>query len=532
MIGPHSDDPIAASVRAAEAPRTGVTAGARFHLVALGAVLALATVLLCHDITEPFTGLHEWQSAFLSTAARNHLRYGYAATRFGVVENEDVVPVEWFRYYPDHPPLVPVLVSLSFQLFGEHEWSARLVPIVFTLGSTVLIYLLGSALGGLRVGLLSAFIYALLPMNAYFGRVVSHEAPTSFFALAMALAYLRWHRTRRPMYFGLAMSALLLGALCGWPAYYLAGILPLHHVVSAGRHRAWKVFVFPLTAILLFGFHLANVYWLQGPTGLTYLGSKFLFRTKLYLTPGLEALGITPAAVTFTWGEFLVKQLEQADNLFTPVVLILAALGLSDLIRRRRGATSSDPLFLMALVLFGVAHVAIFPQAAWQHEYSLFYCSAPLALLAGTAALSLVWKAPQLRVLGILGVLFVVAALSRTRSLYRLHNHDISRLAPLVKQYTRPGEQVVTNAMAIYGEAPQIAYYAGRDVAGPVFQPWQLEGRLAAARQRPFAFILSEEEQGRAELGPWLTSRYSSQRAEFLGKWYLVFHIPPARDST
>jgi hypothetical protein len=531
MVRPYSDDPSATGIRTPETTRPGVTAGARLHLVALGVVLSLATVLLCHDINEPFTGLHDWQSAFMSTAAHNHLRYGYTTTRLGVVENGDVVPAAWFRYDPDHPPLVPILVSLSFRVFGEHEWSARLVPIVLTLGSTVLVYLLGNALAGPRLGLVSAFVYAFLPMNSYFGRMVSHEAPTSFFALAMALGYLYWHRTRRPRYFGLALSAFVLGALCDWPAYYLAGILPLHHVVSGGRHRTWKVFVFPITAILLFGLHLAHVYWLRGPVGLTYLGSKFLFRTKLEVTPALEALGITPSAATFTWSEFLIKGLNQADILFTPVVLVLAVLGLYDLIRRRGVVGSSDRLFLLALLLFGITNVALFPQAAWQHEYTLFYCSAPLALLAGTGALSLGWEAPRLRALGILGVLFVLAALLRTRTLYRLHNHDISRLAPLVKQHTRPGEQVMTNAMAIYGEAPQIAYYAGRDVSGPVFQTWQLQHQLAADRQRPSAYILSEEEQGWAELGPWLRSRYASQRENFLGRRYHVFHIPPIRDS-
>jgi hypothetical protein len=324
----------------------------------------------------------------------------------------------------------------------------------------------------------------------------------------------------------------VFGALCGWPAYYLAGILPLHHLVTAGQHREWKILVFPLTAILLFALHLADVYWLQGPAGLSYLGSMFLFRTKLHLAPTLEALGIRPAAVSFTWGEFLVKELALAGSLFTPLVLVLAALALYDMMRKRGGAATSDPLFMMALLLFGVTHVALFPQAAWQHEYSLFYCSAPLALLAASGMLSLARGASQRRVLGVLGVLFALAALSTTRSLYRLHNFDISRLAPLVKQYTRPGEQVVTNAMAIYGEAPQVGYYAGRDVSySPVFQAPQLERRLAAAGQRPFAFILSEDEQGQAELEPWLTSRYSGQGAEFLGRRYLVYHIPQARNA-
>jgi 4-amino-4-deoxy-L-arabinose transferase-like glycosyltransferase len=531
MVGTNPDEAsgIKFGARSA-APGLLAVAGDRLHLAVLGAVLSLSAILLCHHLTEPFTGLHEWQSAFMSAAARNHVRYGYAVTRLAVIENADVVPPEWFRYYPDHPPLVPVLVSLSFRVFGEHEWSARLVPIAFTLGSTLLIYLLGTELGGRRLGLLTAFIYALLPMNAYFGRMVSHEAPTSFFALAMALAYLRWHRTRRPALFGTALGALILGALCGWPAYYLAGILPLHHVVTARRSRERKVLLFPLTVILLFGLHLGSVYWLQGPTGLTYLASKFLFRTKLHLSSTLEALGITPAAVTFTWGQFLLKELGQAGTLFTPPVLILATLGLYDTLRRR-GRATSDPLFMIALLLFGITHVALFPQAAWQHEYMLFYCSAPLALLAAIGASSFAWDGPRLRALGVVGLLFVLAALSTTRLLYRMHNADIYRVAPLVKQYTRSGEQVVTNGMAIYGEAPQIGYYAGRDVSyDPVFHPWQLERRLAAARRRPFAVMLSEAEQGGAELGPWLASRYSSQRAELLGRWYLVFHIRPDRD--
>ena len=532
MAGFRSHDPIATSPTTSEVGHRGVAAGARLHLVGLGVVLALATGLLCHDITEPYTGLHEWQSAFMSSVARNHVRYGYVATRLGVVENEGVVPAAWFRHDPDHPPLVPILVSFSFRIFGEHEWSARLVPIILTLGSTVLMYLLGQALAGPGLGLVAASIYALLPMNAYFGRVVSHEAPTSFFSLAVAVSYLYWHRTRRPLYFGLALASFVLGALCDWPAYYLAGILPLHHVLSSRGRRMWKVLLFPITAILLFGLHLVIAYSLQGPMALTYLGAKFLFRTKLEVTPTLQALGITPSAATFTWGEFLTKQLQQADILFTPVVLILAVGGLYDLSRRRGVAGAPDRLFLMALLVFGVTHVALFPQAAWQHEYTMFYCSSALALLAGVGALSLGWKGPQLRALGILGLLFVLAALMRTRMLYRQHNYDIARLAPLVKEYTRPGEQVVTNAMAIYGEAPQIAYYSERDVFGPVVQTWQLEHRLAAAGERPFAFILSGEEQGSAELHPWLSARYESQTRDFLGRTYSVFHIPAIRDST
>jgi 4-amino-4-deoxy-L-arabinose transferase-like glycosyltransferase len=199
-----------------------------------------------------------------------------------VTENNDFVPPEWFRYHTDHPPLVPLFVSFSFRLFGEHEWAARLVPILFSLGSTMLVYLLGAALGGRRLGLLSGFVYALLPMNAYFGRMVNHETPTNFFALATAFTYLSWHRARRTAPFLLALAALVVGALCGWPGYYFAGILPLHHIIASGHgRREWKILFFPLTATVLFTLHLGHIFWLKGSEGLTYLASMFLWWTNL-----------------------------------------------------------------------------------------------------------------------------------------------------------------------------------------------------------------------------------------------------------
>jgi 4-amino-4-deoxy-L-arabinose transferase-like glycosyltransferase len=493
--------------------------------IVLAAVLALAAVVLCHGLTEPFIGHHDWTSASMSAAARNHLRYGYSATRLAIIENNDFVSSEWFRYYTNHPPLVPLFVSLSFRLFGEHEWAARLVPIIFSLGSTVLVYLLGTRLGGYHLGLLSAFVYALLPMNAYFGRMVCTESPTNFFALATALAYLRWHRTHRPWPFILVLVALGVGAFCDWPGYYLAGILPLHHLVaSRDGHREWKILFLPLTALIVFGLHLGHIFWLKGSDGLSYLASMFFWRTNLYVSPILEVLGVKDQG--FNWTNFLALEVERANALFTPLVLILAALSLYDLVRRRGGAVLPDSLFIVVLLIFGATHLLLFSQAAWEHDYWLFYCSAALSVLAANGALSLAGPAADRRLLGFLGVLFVLAILPRIQSLYSHGDPRISPLAVQLQEYTRPGEQILTNAPVIYNQAPQLGYYAGRDVSyNPVFRIPELEHTFAANARRRFAFLLLEGEHGEAELAPWLSSRYPSDRADFLGKPYLIFHI-------
>jgi 4-amino-4-deoxy-L-arabinose transferase-like glycosyltransferase len=389
----------------------------------------------------------------------------------------------------------------------------------------VLIYLIGTVLGGRRLGLLSAFIYALLPMNAYFGRMVNFEASTNFFALATALAYLRWHRARRAKPLVLALAVLIVAALCDWPGYYLAGILPLHHLVASGHgRREWKILFFPLTAMVVFGLHLGHIFWLKGPEGLSYLAFMFLWRTNLYVSPTLEVLGVRPE--NFTWADFLANEVNQANLLFTPLVLILAALSLYDMARRRGGAVLSDPLFIVVLLLFGTIHLVLFSQGAWQHDYWLFYCSAALSVLAANGALSLAGATLDRRVFGFLGVLFVLAALPRIQSLYSYHDLRISPLALLLEEHTWSGEQVLTNAPVIYNQAPQLGYYAGRDVSyNPVFQVPEFESAFAANKRRPIAFLFLEGGQGAEELGPWLTSRYPSERTDFLGKQHLIFHI-------
>jgi 4-amino-4-deoxy-L-arabinose transferase-like glycosyltransferase len=527
MVSQHSNNLCATEIAPIAIAARVVTSTHRLRLsIALAAILALAATLLCYELTKPFTGHNDWNSALMSSAGRNHLRYGFAATRFGVIENNDVIPPKWFRYYTDHPPLVPLFVSLAFRFFGEHEWAARLVPIIFSLGSVLLVYFLGSALEGHRLGLLSALVYAFLPMTVYFGRMLCHEAPTNFFALATALAYLRWHRDRRTGFFAAALTALSLGMLCGWPGYYLAGLLPLHHIMSSGyARREWKILFFPLTAIVLFGLHLGHIFWLQGTEGLTYLGSMFLLRTHLYLSPSLEALGAN--LDNFTWAAFLVLETKRADALFTPLALILAALSLYDLVRhRRREAALSDPVFIVVLLLFGTSHVIVFSQGAWHHRYWLFYYSTVVAVLAAHGALSLAGLARDSRVLGVLGVLFVLAALPRIQALHNIDNPSIYPTALLLKELSRPGEQIVTNAPAIYEHAPEVGYYAGRDVSyNSISKIPQLEHRFAVNGQRSLAFVLLEEAPGGSELGPWLSSRYPSERVDFLGKQHLIFHM-------
>ncbi len=155
---------------------------------------AYGSLLLCLEIGEPWTGSYDANGALFSTVARNYRRYGLVATGGGQVVNSGQLEPGQFRFYMHHPPGLPVTMAASFAVFGEREWSARLVPILFTVGAAVLLWVVANELAGPLAGFFATLIFVAQPMVAFYGRMPDHEAPAAFFALALAALYLRWRR--------------------------------------------------------------------------------------------------------------------------------------------------------------------------------------------------------------------------------------------------------------------------------------------------------------------------------------------------
>src|SRR5260370_38278451 len=65
--------------------------------------------------------------------------------------------------YLDKPPLMYWLVMASYRLFGEHDWSARLIPALAIQGCILVTYLLGRRTLGERAAFWGAFALCLAP---------------------------------------------------------------------------------------------------------------------------------------------------------------------------------------------------------------------------------------------------------------------------------------------------------------------------------------------------------------------------------
>ena len=361
----------------------------RRFLIVIG---LLGVVLLLLQLDGPFDDAGGWNGTWVSTCARNHVKYGLGSTQAACVMNTDFSEPEEFRYYVHHPPGIHLTVAASFLLFGEHEWAARVVPMLFTIGTFVLFFLLLRLLYDTDTSLLATTILAVLPMVILAGSMVNHEAPSGFFILLVTYALERWQGEHKRRWLGIAAGGFLVGAQFGWPVFYLAGLYPLLHLLARRNIReTLRLWWLPALAVVAFAVFVAQTSAAVGEQAMPVLAQTFLLRTtggNPYSEEGMSARltrsGGQPLSDAqeeqVTWAGWSVRHIRRFLTLFGLPVLLLAGYWListlSNMPLRR------NDLVLVFLSLLGLAHILLFRQGAFQHWYWSYYLSFGLAAAA------------------------------------------------------------------------------------------------------------------------------------------------------
>lgn len=351
------------------------------------AILILAAVLLTVDIGKPFIGQHDWNSASYSQQARNYLRYGYLPLRFAAVDNGGLVtdPSD-FHYSNHYPPLLPILISFSFRIFGVHEWSARLVPIIFSLGLILMIIQLGEMLVNKQVGWWAGLLASVTPLFIYYGKMPVHESLIPLAAMLTFYFYFKWRKRKNRLLFWGLVGSIVFAELIGWPGYYPAGIIVVYHLIRsslAERNQAIREALWILgISIVMFLLFL----WYSLPfeeEQLVDLLGIFLLRA---------GIGSQAQTWTFTWSQYLIREVRYSVNLMTATLLLLSGgWVLRYLYRLLNKITSQEENWLVLLGLFGLTHLLLFRNLAWLHEYMIIY-SLPFVSLSAAWLFWIIWK--------------------------------------------------------------------------------------------------------------------------------------------
>jgi len=298
-------------------------------------------VLLTLGIAKPFIGHHDWNGVFYSQIARNYLKDGLE-TGLGQMTSPG-------NYYTHYPPLFTWLLALDFKFLGVSDVSARLLPVMLTIFSFILLVKITDSLVPL--------LLALTPMIRYFSQMPSQEALIIFLSLLVVYFY-RQKRAR-----ALLWTVAALG-WSGWAGYFLIPLLWLHAKFFTPK---FKPVLLKAGAILVgtFGLHLLHTYLLTGSLTGGGIFDALLLRLNLY-----PALGrVEPElAGQFKWLNYLVKEFHTLNIYYTSTVLLLAGLGIAKLKR------SFEAGLVLMLLAWGVTYPLIFSNVTFVHEYfNLFF---------------------------------------------------------------------------------------------------------------------------------------------------------------
>jgi 4-amino-4-deoxy-L-arabinose transferase-like glycosyltransferase len=507
---------------------TGKSAGPRPHVADVSdntdprwragifLILAAAVGIQLIDINRPFIDRHDWATAHQSQLARNHLRYGLAVTKTRCVYTRFVENrPDARRIYPDHPPLLPLVLALGMAAFGESEIAVRAVAGAFTVASIGLTMSLARGLLGRSVSLLAGLALLPMPILVYFGHIPSHETVALPFALLALRGYFGWllpeRFQRRP---GRNATLFVMGTvlmiLTSWAGLLFAGIIWAHFAyrVVTGKHKrsagAWCLVTLPagLATLVTFTHVLWSLEW-----NLQHMYGLFAYRS-----------GINQSQISFTAGSWFLRQATWLWRDYTALGVTLAGLGLLLAIygRLRRSGEPSGTLlrYAVPLALPGLLWVLVFRNGSFVHEYWWLHATPFVAMLIALALRSLsrlmrgLGRAAQALTVALLLVSMAAEAAAHYRYFRRWPPADVFPYRPCqyVRAHTPPAAWVLGNralwSKRDYYEGPQqillppVAWYLDRFYVQAV-TPDQIAALIEHAPY--YMFIPNDEDRALGE---------------------------------
>ena len=331
------------------------------------AIVMIGIFLRSYKIHEALGDWHSWRQADTASVAREYVKAGKIDLLHPQFHDLSSIPsgldnpdgwrmVEFPLRDGLHAFLATEFPSLGFLEVG------RGLSILFSTLTIVIIYFIVLPLSGPVAALSSSLIYAILPYNIFYGRVILPEPMLVMFTMFTLLAYMRYIDTAKLRYWFTTLLSLTCALLLKPTALII--LLPMLGYFFASSNKNLKLFfssaVLPALAIIPYYFwrhHIAAY-----PAGIP--ASAWLFNSN----------GIRFKGAWFRWlfGERIAKLILGYWG------LIPLGFGLIKL-----GQKKQETLVYSGLLLGSLAYLALIATGNVQHDYYQIQIMPTIAIIAG-----------------------------------------------------------------------------------------------------------------------------------------------------
>lgn len=406
-------------------------------------LIVLQLLLTSYHITSPFLDYHAWRQADTAAIARNFYHNGF---------NILYPQIDWGGAGPGYVEtefqLVPFLTAVLYQLFGVHDYVARLVAISFSVLSVYLIYKLSYKYFTRNVAIFSALFFIISPLNIYTSRSFQPESAMIFFSLGSLYFFDAWIEKERWGAFALASFCTTAAFLVKIPTIFL-GVPLLWLAYSKYRwhlFKEWKLYLFAALALIppILWYYHAHLLFLQ-------YGNTFGIWT-LTDTEGWNAKWGS-LDIWFNSAFYNNYLLRLSGIVLTPVGFTLFILGVFQKVRSKREYVFH--FWLLSVLIYFL----VLARGNWIHDYYQLPL-VPVAAIFMGKALAMLFGIKQERKIGVFALLAVTLLMSVSIFLPPLYKIDGAQheAGPAIDKLTPKGALIIAGD----GYAPTLLYYANR----------------------------------------------------------------------
>lgn len=232
-------------------------------LILLFIILLGAFVVRLYRFDGPVADWHSWRQVDTSAVSRNFVQNGFDILRPRFPDLSKAVSLidnpQGYRFVEF--PIYNVAQAGLFKIFDKYtleEWG-RLVTIFSCLISIVFLYLLVTKYVNSRAGLLTAFFFAFVPYNIYFGRTILPDQLMVTSLLAGTYFFSNWIERAKFSIFNLQflVAVILIAVALLLKPYALFFTLPIIYLVwhqfGFGFLKKWQLWLFLVVVIMPLG---------------------------------------------------------------------------------------------------------------------------------------------------------------------------------------------------------------------------------------------------------------------------------------
>lgn len=169
-------------------------------LLYLFLIIFAGLILRLYKLDSPIADWHSWRQADTAAVTRNFIKEGFnpffpKGDDMSSVSETGMSNLSHFRFVEF--PIYNIATYPLYLIFGIADKYSRLVSILFSLGSVIMIYFITKEYKDSLTALIAAAVLAFLPYNVFYSRTTLPEPTFIFFALGMLYFVDRWIYTQK-----------------------------------------------------------------------------------------------------------------------------------------------------------------------------------------------------------------------------------------------------------------------------------------------------------------------------------------------